>query len=437
MPRIGDLKPQARVDDTRFPGRRDLNYEDPLGAIGAGKQIGSLFAGIPILDEFGNLIPAPLVEFVFSMIDDIPILGDLLEMILGISDGEGVDPTELLTGFFSGLRVFLPFLPDLGGGGINPIEAAADFITGIINPANLLAFFNPGLIPGLDASKITTGSFADGIVPGVLSLMNGLFAGLTGWIPNENENANQSAVGEATASQTQVLARIAAQVAAMQAALSDGDPTTIVVSDDFEYTGPPTPTKWNVVDLGPATTGVLKVQSGQLWFDAVGTQDRTFRLEYIGPDAVATVDNYGVKIILGQDLTINSSQPPSIDLITRANATYTRYTRLRLFPKSFELAAFVDGVKTVIATQSIAQPAAGAIVGIEAGTTAAPASRVFTVNINTTTYTITDAAAVSYVGTDYRRRALQMHASNRIFWGASQQLPPGPVAHWVSENTAA
>jgi hypothetical protein len=437
MPRIGDLKPQARVDDYRWPDKRDLNYEDPLGAIGAGTKIGGLFAGIPILDEFGELIPAPLVEFVLSMIDDIPILGDLLEIILGVSDGEGIDPTELLTGFFGGLRAFLPFLPDLGGGGLNPIEAAADFIQGILNPANILAFFNPGLIPGLDASKITSGSFADGIVPGVISLMNGIFGGLTGWFPNENENANQSAVAEATASQTQVLARIAAQVADLQAAMSDDDPTTIVVEDNFEYSGAPNPTKWHITDLGPATTGNLEVDGHQLVFDQSGTNDRTFRLEYIGPDHTATVDNYGIKIILGSWITTNSSSPATHDLLIRANLAFTRYVRIRIAPKWIEVAAFVDGVKTVIDTASIAQPAAGSIISVEAGTDADPDARVFAVTINTTTYGFEDVAAVSHVGPDYRERGLQLHATQRTFWGANQQLAPGPVAHWVSENTAA
>jgi hypothetical protein len=168
---------RARADDTRWPGARDLAYEDPVGAIAAGTSIGGLFEGIPFFDELGNLIPAPVLSFVLGMVDDIPILGDLLEIIMGISDGEGIDPSSLLSGFFDGLRTFLPFLPDLGDGTKSPVEGAADFIQGILNPANILAFFNPGLIPGLDASKITSGFFPMGQVANLPSTFIGAFGG--------------------------------------------------------------------------------------------------------------------------------------------------------------------------------------------------------------------------------------------------------------------
>lgn len=233
---------RARADDTRWPGARDLAYEDPTGAIAAGTQLKGLFDGIPILDELGNLIPAPITQFVLSLIDDIPILGDFLEIILGISDGGGLDPTTLLTGFFEGLRTFLPFLPDMGGGVKSVVEGAADFITGILNPANLLAFFNPGLIPGLDASVITSGFFDMGLITDLPSTFLSIGAGLFNAVFGAG-SSTATTVAQATVEATAAVTNLNGRVVALEGGKTI---TTYTVSGTWTN---PTPTQHKLITV--------------------------------------------------------------------------------------------------------------------------------------------------------------------------------------------
>ena len=244
MPRTYDTyaAQRARADDTRWPGARDLHYDDPMGTIAAGSQLHGLFEGIPILDELGNLIPAPITQFFLGLIDDIPILGDFLQIILGITDDGSLDPTTLLSGFFDGLRTFLPFLPDMGGGIKSVVEGAADFITGILNPANLLAFFNPGLIPGLDASIITSGFFDMDLVSGLpatfLSIGAGLFNAVFG-----AGSSTATTVAQATAEAEAAVKNLNGRVVQLEGGRTI---TTYTVSGTWTN---PTPTQHNLITV--------------------------------------------------------------------------------------------------------------------------------------------------------------------------------------------
>ncbi len=111
--------------------------------------------------SFEDLLPmlAQWVAGVDEALSGIPILGDIIEAITGIEDG---DLNDLGT-FFLNLRAFLASINFLDPS-FNVATAAAGFINLILGPTGLLAILTGGLlsgsvIPGLDASKIVSGLF--------------------------------------------------------------------------------------------------------------------------------------------------------------------------------------------------------------------------------------------------------------------------------------
>jgi hypothetical protein len=394
---------QLAVEVGKFPG---------LDPIEMAAKVAKFVADF-LLEGFKSVTGIDLTGWT-SFLDGLPGL-DAGKIISGIFGGgliPGLDASKIISGTFGSFLI--PFLD------------ASKIISGI---------FGGGRIPGLDASKITSGTFADGVVPGLLGLMNGLFGGFTG-IFGEEDNATQTQIAEVTAAQTQVLATISAQVAKLQAMLVTEDPAVTIVEDAFEYVGALDPAKWSVIDLGPGSQGSVYCDGHQLYFDQAGTQDRTVLIPYIGADADAEDDLIGVKIVLGDSLGVASTTFPfAHDLILRKNATNTQYTRFRLFPKSWELAAMNAGVKTVIATAALSsQPGIGSIISCDAGTEADHAARTFSIKVNGATWTINDTGAASFVGASHRGRGLGARFGQRVFFGANQQIQPGPIAHWVSEN---
>ena len=83
-----------------------------------------------------------------------------------------------ISNFFGNLGSFLPIGLSGPGSGFHPVQAAVTFIQNIINGASGITTFLAGLIPGLDGSKIVTGTIS-GDVTGVDDLRGALIEGLT------------------------------------------------------------------------------------------------------------------------------------------------------------------------------------------------------------------------------------------------------------------
>lgn len=101
-------------------------------------------------------------------VETIPILGPLVEAILGETPTSGSSGYDSISTYFSGLEQMLG-MPDFNSGTYNPTAAVDNFISEMLGPSGQLAMLTEGLIndlniPGLDASKIVSGLFPQSMV---------------------------------------------------------------------------------------------------------------------------------------------------------------------------------------------------------------------------------------------------------------------------------
>ncbi|WP_280835730.1 hypothetical protein [Mycolicibacterium frederiksbergense] len=107
------------------------------------------------------------LDAILADVKDWPLIGDLIEAITGVEDG---DLNDLGT-FFLNVRNFLASINFLDPA-FNPITAVTQFVNLMLLPLNIFANLVGGLlngawIPGLDASKIVTGLFSIGRINGL------------------------------------------------------------------------------------------------------------------------------------------------------------------------------------------------------------------------------------------------------------------------------
>lgn len=169
-------------------------FESIQLAVGDTASITAVFTALgPVWDALGNAMQGvDLVGFVpaFKMVaswnqyyvqyvqDGIQALGDVVEFFTtGSTDLSG------FTALWHDLSGILN-APNLGSG-LNPLSWAGDFINAILNPVGSggLTTFLTSLIPGLNTSKITSGTFGTGFIPGldVSKIISGIFG--SGFIP--------------------------------------------------------------------------------------------------------------------------------------------------------------------------------------------------------------------------------------------------------------
>lgn len=122
--------------------------------------INRLFPGLNI-DLDGGM------EAFLNSLKEVPLLGDIVKWITGVADG-GIAELKL---WFDNLKQFLAHI-DFNSPSFNPLAAAGIFIDMILAPVGKLATLIGGLlsgsvIPGLDASKIISGQFAQDMIAGL------------------------------------------------------------------------------------------------------------------------------------------------------------------------------------------------------------------------------------------------------------------------------
>jgi hypothetical protein len=138
----------------------------------------------------------PMENLAISLIGDaVGTAQEVIDAILTtVGFGPGTGTTAEVTQYFNDLLAMLG-LPALTSVGFNPSTAVSTFITDMMNPLKLLAPMNPATsllypvnIPGLDTSKIISGTFLSSYLP-----MFGVFyhAGLN-WVydPSFEQNLN-------------------------------------------------------------------------------------------------------------------------------------------------------------------------------------------------------------------------------------------------------
>ncbi|OHT91284.1 hypothetical protein BKG70_00690 [Mycobacteroides chelonae] len=129
--------------------------------------INRLFPGLNI-DLDGGM------EAFLNSLKEVPLLGDIVKWITGVADG-GIAELKL---WFDNLKQFLAHI-DFNSPSFNPLAAAGIFIDMILAPVGKLATLIGGLlsgsvIPGLDASKIISGQFAQDMIAGLGGVLNGI-----------------------------------------------------------------------------------------------------------------------------------------------------------------------------------------------------------------------------------------------------------------------
>lgn len=279
-----------------------------------------------------------LLELLDGFTDGIPIVGQIVDAILGTSSGDG--DLNLLNTIFGDLFGLMGDPADVGTGAPTP------------NPI--------------------------GRIPVVGGLLDGLFGGFTGIF---DQDADQAQVGDAASGVADSLAGTAATLSQIQAALAEGTPD----SDDFERTnngnwGP----DWLVMEDGEG--GNAKVDG----HNAVWTADWSKDSEMVARRLLrqASGVNQTVSVVLDSSSGSITDGTAAVDLWLRMSAFTTWATRtgmrMRFWGnKDLELAWFNNGSKVWSVTGTSPQSASsGATLTFEAGQQLVP--RKFMAKINST-----------------------------------------------------
>lgn len=169
---IEDMLKQRVQNNTSLNNASDVIFHGLNAALGLPLAIlealvNKLFPGLNLnLDEG--------MEAFLNSLKEVPLLGDIVKLITGVVDG-GINE---LKQWFENLKKFLAHI-DFNSPSFNPLAAAGDFIDMILAPVGKLATLIGGLlsgnvIPGLDASKIISGQFAQDMIAGLGGVLNGI-----------------------------------------------------------------------------------------------------------------------------------------------------------------------------------------------------------------------------------------------------------------------
>lgn len=368
--------------------------------------------------------------------------------------------TSVFAAFGGGLAELTNFVPNLltllhigdpstlagSTGAFDPTGVLTNWITGLINPLNLLAPLIGGTIPvstvpPLNASQTTSGTFADAFIPGLGTLLTALFGGLTGGsVVGGGTAPGQTDVGTATQNQTITIAQLAAAVNSLNAQLAAAQTSTIIALDAFTRKGSNLdPTLWDVeVDTIPFIGGGYPSTDGaQAIWNIGGIADTVCIARYIGSNHTATTNNTETAIVVGTPIGgLNGTS--AVDVHGRMSTDRQTSVRARVQTSggmtTVYLHSRVAGVETLIGTKPLpasVSVAAGTIIKLICGTTVS--DRQFVVIVNNTQYMFNETGTVSQLGSSYRERGMGWYAASLLFFGQTQAAA---VAHWTSIDVA-
>lgn len=379
------------------------------------------------------------VDHALSLLKKVPLLSDLLEAITGVEDGD----LEDLGTWFLNLRNFfgsLNFLdPDF-----DVADAANVFIELVLWPANKLAKLVGGFIPilnipSLDASKIVSGFFSNGLIPGLTTLINDLFGGFTGL--GGSGWTNTDAAG-AIQSQAQIAAANTAAIAALEARInSAGD--TISPIDDFESApGSDLGPNWRrrIIGLSGGGPPGQWVRDGHnaVWQPG-GTLRQIAINQYIGPDgkySESDVQRIGIVLessMQGTDFVWEASYNHVLGRMSDDMATFVR---AEYRDNQVLIFAVVNDVPTQIGSaEAIQRPVTGTGCYVELGMPEKPDSLYWfrPVINNSPLNPVHDAAHISKVGPGFRGWGFGSYVGIR----ALTQSLPGAIRAWAAADPQA
>lgn len=433
-------------------------------------------------------LPGLLLEF----IEGLPVVGQLvglLEAILGEYDGE--DETLLaIQAIFAPIRALVDALTGIIGGGdlggltswfedllgllgdptglgsgtpALPSISSIPILGGLLSGGNILA----AIIPGLDASKITSGTFAQSMITNLTTMLGGFGSGssilsqLIGAIPHGGSPtgitgfgniftdffglfgslsgigtgspvpdtsgrprifggildglfggftqifdipADQDAVADAAGGVNSAITGAQAGLSQLQAALSPGNPD----SDDFERSnsGNWDTSQWLL--YGDGAGGTPSVDG----HNAVWESPYTVDSEMVGRriTKIATTDNQAVEVVLASAIGFITDGNAALDLWLRCT-TFTSYAtrtglRFRFWGnKSWQLHWFNSGTATLLTSGTHSKSVSSGTFRFEAGQSLTTRRHVAKIN-SEPIMDFTEAGTTSQVGAAYRSRGV-------------------------------
>lgn len=367
----------------------------------------STFTGI--FDVFGGGL-ATLQNFVPNLLSMLHV-ADPASLTGSTS---AFDPTALVTSWITGL--------------INPLELLAPLVAGVVPAAN---------VPPLDASQITTGAFPDTLFPGLGELLTSLLGGFTGSILGPGGSPpTQGDVGSATANQTITMAQMGAAINNLTAQLAALQTSTTVAVDDFSRVAPNLDAAlWDaeVITTPFLGGGYPSTDGAQAIWNVGGGADTICTARFIGANHTAASDNTETAIVFGSPIGgLNGTS--AVDIHGRMSADKRTSIRARVQSTNgmttLYLHSRVAGVEALIGTQplpanlAIAPGTSGRLI---CGT--AVSSRQFIIEINNTEYTFTEIGTTSQLGVGFRERGMGWFAGGLLIFGQTQAAA---IAHWTS-----
>lgn len=237
---------------------------------------------------------------------------------------------------------------------------------------------------------------------------------------------------DAIAQQVQTLIGHSVEISKLWEALDlSGNPAAF---DNFNRSGP-LGGDWDVVYAGGngswGTDG-----STAIWFQTFNGGTRESICIWQGEDPVSQTDYQTNEAIYAGAAVRGVGLFGSTDVVARVSADKMSYIRFRIrATNEWELCKFVDGVKTVLDSGTLAfTPGAGSRHILIAGDLVSATPRHYTCIVNSTTITSGDFGDVdSHFGVDYRRRGFGGRAEGTIF---SPQAGPARINDFIGRDTA-
>lgn len=220
--------------------------------------LGSLIPGLDASKIVSGLFPISQITNLATLLGGFGTGTSILAQLLAAIPGQtgGLSGLAGLGSVFTDLTHILGSPTGLGSGTPSlPSIGSIPLLGGLLSGATLLG----SLIPGLDASKVNTGTFADSFLPGLGSLMDNVFGGVT---QGTVSGTNQSAVNTVLSSQSSTVAAQGSLIQQVKAALSTG--TTD--NDTFERT-----TGIGSAWASAVNGGALSITSGKLHYSQSGS----------------------------------------------------------------------------------------------------------------------------------------------------------------------
>jgi hypothetical protein len=336
------------------------------GLLSGGNILGSIIPGLDASKITTGAFPQSMITGLVTLLTGFSGGSSILTQLIGIIPGTagGLSGLTGLGSIFTSLLGLLGSPTGLGGTTVLPGISSIPLLGGLLSGGNILG----SIIPGLDTSKITTGTFADSILPGLGSLSDALFGGFTG---STVSGTNQSAVNVATATQTTTVGAQGAQIAQIIAGIGVSGGTSD--SDNFERTGAVTP-NWTFL----ATTGTGTLDGHNFHYSGTGSSAEFVMLKN---NLICASDRMTSVVVTNMALPSYPLFTPFpygtyIDVWVRCTlfTTYATRSGVRLrvysaapYTASWSLDNIVSGTATNLQTGSCPQVGSGASISLEAG----------------------------------------------------------------------